>query len=447
MAAAPVKLFDVNMETMQTWQLAPLKEYSGTGMSWVRGADKKAPRVEISGAYRFPFAFDVGKDKQIVRGEMNRISGILNITDAEAEKLAVFDQWADWAHDTNKQQWWGATYPRRGFQLNEVVKRSYRKDREAKDPRNPYKMDENGQPIEDMSLRFKATYRYPSDTRFRLAGVWDDDAGGIVEAPAFQKSINRRTGEVVEGADRQMTPAPPEWNETRFLIVDEESGNTFDKTVVMNANGENAKCSKTGRFLYRFFGPEDVVPGSTITKIVLEVNALYFSGGTGRGVSFKAREVHFKPRRASAAGGGAAAAGGGGGDKYNPADHGAAAPPPPGQAAKMAEALAAASRERRRRRRTRTTTPLRLGMGTWALSGVARLGPVPLGGPVAVALPEEPVDDLGGLTLEQSVTKTDHEASHLPPWWWDWSLSSLCLSRKAQWPQPHGPSRCSVAEG
>ena len=343
MASQTTKLFDISVDTMKRWHASPIKEYSGTSMSWVRTEPRgKAPQVEIGGDHRFPFAFDVGKDKQIVRGEMNRISGIMALTAEEAEKLGAFDEWADHVHDTHKEEWWGATYPRRGFQLNEVVKRSFRKDRDSKDPRNPYKMDENGRPIEDMSLRFKAAYRYPSDLRFRFAGVWDEETGGILEAPAFQRGINRRTGEVVEGADTQMMPSPPEWNETRFLIVDEESDQTFDKTVAVDDKGENLTCSKTGRFLYRYFGPEDVVPGSTITKIVLEVNALYFSGGTGRGVSFKAREVHFKPRKVA---GGAAGGGGGAGEKYNPADHGAAAPLPPGQAARMSQALAAASKD------------------------------------------------------------------------------------------------------
>ena len=342
--SSPIKLFDINVESMKTWHTSPLKEYSGTGMSWIRTeARGKAPKIEIGGDHRFPFAFDVGKDREIVRGQMNRISGIINLDVNEAEKLGAFDEWADWAHDQNKDEWWGATYPRRGFHLNEVVKRSFRKDRESKDPRNPYKMDENGRPVEDLSLRFKAAYCYPRDTKFRLAGVWDEETGGIVETSAFQRGINRRTGEVVEGADREMMPSAPEWNETRFLIVDEESGNTFDKTVVRDAKGNNVKCSKTGRFLYRYFGPDDVVSGSTITKIVLEVNALYFSGGTGRGVSFKASEVHFKPRKV--AGGAAAAAGGGGGDRYDPKAHGAAAPPPPGEASKIAQALADAARE------------------------------------------------------------------------------------------------------
>ena len=335
---SPTNIKDLKLELMKTWQLSNLKEYSGTGMSWIKAATgRKAPQIEISGDYRFPYAFDVGKDKEIIRGQMNRVSGVISIGNEDAENLSPFDDWADWAHDQNKDEWWGPAYPRRGFHLNEIVKRSFRKDRESKDPRNPYKMGPDGKPLEDLSMRFKAAYRYPNETRFRYAGVWDDGAGGIVEEPATQMAVDPRTGQAIEGSEVQMMPAPPEWNETRFLIVDEETGNTYDKTVVQDENGENATCAKTGRFLYRYFGPEDVPPGSTLTKLVLEVNALYFSGGTGRGVSFKAREVHFKPRQV-------AQAGGGGDEAYNPADYGASAPLPPTQASRMTAALAAATK-------------------------------------------------------------------------------------------------------
>lgn len=339
MSVQPVKLFDVNAESMRSWHLSPLKEYNGTGMSWVKTAPRgRAPQLVIDGDHRFPFTFDVGKDKEIVRGEMNRLSGVMSISAEEADKLGAFDDFADWAHDSNKAEWWGAAYPRRGFHLNEVVKRTFRKDRESKDPKNPYKLDENGRPVEDMSLRFKAAYRFPSDARFRLAGVWDDEAGQVIEASAFQRTVNRKTGQVVPGSERELSVSPPEWNETRFFLVDEETGDTWDKTVAVDSRGNPLTCAKTGRPVYRFFGPEDVTNGSTVTKLVLEVNALYFSGGTGRGVSFKAREVHFKPRKV------ASASGGGGDAKYDGASYGASAPPPPSAAAKTAAAIAAAQR-------------------------------------------------------------------------------------------------------
>lgn len=338
MSQETMKLFDLSLNSMKSWHLSPLKEYSGTGMSWVKSGPRgPAPRVEISGEHRFPFTFDVGKDKQIVKGQMNRLSGIMSISAEEAEKLGVFDEFADWAHDTNKGEWWGHAYPRRGYQLNEVVKRSFRKDRESNDPKNPYKLGEDGRPIEDMSVRFKVAHHFPSDTRFRLAGVWDEDTGRVVEESAFQRTINRRTMTAVEGSEREVMVSPPAWNETRFFVVDKDSGNTYDKTVAADSKGNNLECSKTGRAVYRYFGPEDVTSGSTITKLVLEVNALYFSNGTGRGVSFKAREVHFTPRAAPAA-----AAGGGGGDqKYDPSSYGAAAPPPPSDAMKISRTIAA----------------------------------------------------------------------------------------------------------
>lgn len=337
MSAEPIKLFDVSLDRMKTWHLSPLKEYSGTGMSWVKTAQRgRSPQIVIEGEHRFPFTFDVGKDKQIVKGEMNRLSGIMSISAEEADRIGVFDEFADWAHDANKEEWWGHAYPRRGYQLNEVVKRSFRKDRDSKDPKNPYKMDDNGRPVEDMSLRFKVAHRFPR-VSFRLAGVWDEGAGRVVEQSAFQETINGHTQEAVPGSAKEVMVAPPEWNETRFFVFDEESGNTYDKTVAVDSRGKNIECCKTGRAVYRYFGPEDVTNGSTITKLVLEVNALYFSNGTGRGVSFKAREVHFKPR----VGAGAAAGGGGG---YDPSSYGAAAPPPPAAAAKTANAIAAGQR-------------------------------------------------------------------------------------------------------
>lgn len=121
---------------------------------------------------------------------------------------------------------------------------------------------------------------------FRFAGCFDEKAGSF---------DNRSPAYVGEDGSITLTPDARSWKETEFVqnAGTIEAPILYDRVPVLGPTGSPIRCSRTGRILYRYIGPDDLQRDYLVTPTV-EMDSMWFNNAS-YGIKMHGKKVIFTP--------------------------------------------------------------------------------------------------------------------------------------------------------